>query len=422
MKLSLQKQERGGVLVVALITCFVIATVLASYLLLISNRYKMTVRSMGWNTAIPVSEAGIEEALTHLQADTNNPSANNWTAATVAGQPVYTKSRNFTDGSYFDVVIHNATATNPIIYSSGFVPAPLRAGYITRTVRVTTSKGKAFPGGISASGLITLSGGMVDSYNSCNGPYSVSNRLGTNATVATNSQLNPAIKVGTNHVYGHVNTGALGTVNFTGGAVGDVAWNATSSGIQPGWGGNDMNVAFPPNAPPAGGPFFPPPVDNSGGSNITLLGNGTYQMASFTTSLNATKPMFVTGNATLYVVGNVNIAGTGYIKVFPGASLTLIVGGATTISGGGVINGTGVPGNFSLIGLPTATIINYSGSAEFVGTVNAPQAAMTLNGSSGVFGAAIVKTYLSNGSGSFHYDECLGAPSKFLTITSWREL
>ena len=136
MQFLSKKREQGSVLVVTMITCGVIATVLGSYLVLLSTRYNLTVHSMAWNAAIPVLESGIEEAMTHLQYDTNSPGANGWDAGTYAGQTVNTKTRNFADGSYASVTIYNAASDNPTIWSSGFVHAPFRHGYISRTVRL----------------------------------------------------------------------------------------------------------------------------------------------------------------------------------------------------------------------------------------------------------------------------------------------
>jgi len=166
VRFLLKKWELGSVLIVTLITCGVIATVLASYLLLLSSRYNLTARSMAWNATMPVLEAGIEEAMTHLAYDTNSPGANGWDAGTYAGQTVNTKTRHFADGSYALVNIANAAAAMPTIYSSGFVPAPFGRGYISRTVRVMTAKPKALPAAIAANGVIALRGGaIVDSYN-----------------------------------------------------------------------------------------------------------------------------------------------------------------------------------------------------------------------------------------------------------------
>src|SRR6185312_17199122 len=101
MKLNFKNREEGSSLFVALCTCLVIGLILAGYLLLTSNRFQMSVRSSDWNASIPVLEAGIEEALTHLKRDTNQPSANGWTSATISGVQAYTKTRTFSDGSYF---------------------------------------------------------------------------------------------------------------------------------------------------------------------------------------------------------------------------------------------------------------------------------------------------------------------------------
>ena len=46
MRFLSKKREQGSVLVVTMITCGVIATVLGSYLVLLSTRYNLTVHSM----------------------------------------------------------------------------------------------------------------------------------------------------------------------------------------------------------------------------------------------------------------------------------------------------------------------------------------------------------------------------------------
>jgi len=421
MKFLLKKREQASVLVLTLVTCLVITTVLASYLALISSRYKLSVRSMGWNATMPILEAGIEEALTHLHNNTNNPTRDGWTAGYLGGQPVHTKrSRDFADGSYFKVVLYNATAVNPIIYSSGFVPAPLRQGYISRTVRVTTARPQLFPAAIAANLLIDLNGNsLVDSFNSCLGGYSTLTNRGTNGNIATNCRDRGAIDVGNCHVYGTATTGPGGTVTIkkTGG-VGDIAWNAKKSpGIEPGWDDDDMNVAFPTNAPPTG-PFLTPPVF----SGIVTLGNNSYQMASFHGTSSTTNSMLVTGQAILYITGDLSLESDAYIRIQPGASLTLYIGGDSDLAGQGVINDTGVAANFAYIGLPSSTSLSYSGGSAFIGTMNAPQVDFRLSGHSEAYGAVIVKSYRSSGNGGLHYDECLGDSGGQLTISSWLEL
>src|SRR5437773_343823 len=254
MRFLSKKREQGSVLVITMITCGVIATVLGSYLVLLSSRYNLTARSLVWNSTMPVLESGIEEAMTHLQYDTNSPGANGWGAGTYAGQTVNTKTRTFADGSYALVNIVDAGSTNPTIYSSGFVPAPLGQGYISRTVKVTATRPKRFSAAIAANGLVNMTAGTVDSYSSCLGLYStITNGLGTNGSIATNYRAVPAIKVTgsvlqPSHVYGTVSTGPGGDVTTSGTAsVGDKGWNAIKTGLEPDWKDDTMNVAFPTN-------------------------------------------------------------------------------------------------------------------------------------------------------------------------------
>jgi hypothetical protein len=423
MKLLLRKREQGSVLVIILITGLAIGVVLASFLTLISSRHKLTVRSMGWNAAMPVLEAGIEEALAHLHKDSQNPSADGWAATTVGGQPVNTKKRTFSDGSYYSVAIYNARSNNPTIYSSGFIPSPLEKGkYISRLVRVgATNPPNLYVRAITTSQQIKLGGSvMVDGFDSTVGRYNVSTNRHASGGIATNSKVPGAVDVGNANVYGTVTTGPGGTVDVgSGGSIGDVAWNASHNGIQPGATNNDFNAAFPSNAPPSGS-FVAPVTTAVGGSNIMYLTTGTNKTTSLSFS-KSTDPMIVTGNATLWLTGDLNVSGNGAIVIMPGASLTLYVGGEVDIGGGGVLNDTGLASQFTIIGLASNKSISFGGNSTFVGRINAPQADVKLNGTPEFYGASISQSFTSVGTADFHYDEALGTAT-VLVVTSWKEL
>jgi len=429
MKLTYKKQD-GSTLLITMITCVLVGTVLCSYLVLITNRNTSAMRAMAWNTAIPVLEAGIEEALTHLHNDSNNPTANDWGNDVVDGQPVYWKRRDFPDGSYFLVTNVNIHSTSPKILSAGYVPSPLRTNeFISRLVEVTaTNPPSAFNYAIAANGAVKLSGNaVVDGFNSFGFPdalsaYNTMTNRNANGGVATNSKQQPAINVGSGHVYGHVVTGPGGTVAYSGGAAGDADWNATGKGSQYGYFNDDMNVDFQDNLPPQG-TFTDVSGTLGGGSNITYL---TYNSSSYiykTGSLvsnDKTRPVIVTGNVTLWVQNTLAVGGSGYIYIAPGASLTVYVGGTANIAGGGVVNGTGLPQNFTYYGLPSNKVITYSGGADFVGTINAPQADFGVGGGSSVYGAVICNSFGCSGGSSVHYDQSLRGGGIFL-ITSWVE-
>jgi len=419
MKPITRKSQSGSTLVLTVIISALIGSVLCSYLVLISARNQGTMRGLAWNTAIPVLEAGIEEALTHLHDD-KNPTANNWTGALIKGKKVYWKRRDFPDGTYCYVTNMNVGSSAPIIYSAGYVRAPLANNeYISRLVRVTaTNPASLFNRAIAANGIVKLSGSaIVDGYNSDLGPYSSSNRT-SNGGIATNSKETPAISIGGQaHLFGTAVTGPGGTVYVVpGGSVGDMDW---TDGTQTGWVNNDMNVSFQENTPPEGTVTI---AQARGQTNV--LTTGSYSMSSFSSG-DRTEPLIVKGDVTLWVTGNFTVGGNGknagYVYIEPQARLKLYVSGAANISGGGIVNGTGSPTHFSYFGLPTNKTLRYSGSADFVGTINAPQADFVIGGGASVYGGIICNSFTGGGGSGVHYDKSLSAGSMLL-VTSWREM
>jgi hypothetical protein len=181
-----------------------------------------------------------------------------------------------------------------------------------------------------------------------------------------------------------------------------------------------MNVSFPSNMPPSG-PFVLPPVMTGGGSNLIMLNTTNFYQLPTLSVGSSVGELLITTNATLYISGDFNVQGNGFIEIAPGASLKLYVGGRASIGGGGLANATGLATSFSFVGLAGCTSVSLSGGGGFVGTINAPQADMTMSGTTTVYGAIICKTYSSSGGGSVHYDVSL-ATGVGLVITGWFEL
>ena len=131
--------------------------------------------------------------------------------------------------------------------------------------------------------------------------------------------------------------------------------------------------------------------------------------------------IIVTGDAALWVTGDVNLSGGGYIQIMPGARLRLYVGGSASFSGGGIVNSTGFAANLSIIGLSSSTSVSFSGNSDFAGTINSPQAAITVGGGASIYGAFIGRTVRLNGTPTLHYDQALAAPTG-LIVTGWKEM
>jgi len=79
MNISISRARDSSVLLTALLTVVVIGLTLGSYLWVVSNQNQSTMHALAWNSAIPVLEAGLEEALTQLHyTDIDHLSANGY--------------------------------------------------------------------------------------------------------------------------------------------------------------------------------------------------------------------------------------------------------------------------------------------------------------------------------------------------------
>lgn len=424
--------ERGSVLLVVLVSATIIGLALVGYLSLASNQNVATLRSHQWNSAIPVAEAGIEEALIHLYYNPVNRATNGW----VADANGFTKSRALGE-SIYSVTI--STASSPTITARAYVKVPMGTNFIDppRTILVTTTNDALFAKGMVAKGQIDLSGNniMTDSFDSTDPDYSTNGRYDPNKTkdngdVATNSSLIDSLNVWNAEIYGKASTGPGGTVLVgPNGSIGSKAWHdAGKKGIEPGWATDDMNVNFPDVRPPFTGGAFTPTSGNFGGTNYTyLITTGNWQLSNL--NLSGQNKALVIGHAVLYVTGNVSVSGQSYIQIATNSSLQLYVGGPTaSIGGQGVINTPGNATNFFYYGLPSNTSLSFSGNAAFTGAIYAPQADFTLGGGGrddyDFVGASVTSTVKMNGHFKFHYDENLGktGPRRGFVVTSWNEI
>ena len=462
-----QTNYQGSVLLVTLCTAWVIGIVLVSYLTLVANQNRTTYHSQTWSACIPILEAGVEEALTQLNCNNGEgltgAEAHGWTFA----NGLYSKTRvvNAEDGSYYSVTIDpntNAVPAAPVIMAQGYVPAPANTGVpmgnknnpfgmilatvtgqstpamVGRTVRVNTQIGNLGfnrTGGIRSKGTILFSGGgSLDSFDSSDPNYSTLGQYDptkrkANGIALSNASVADAVHVDNSHIYGTVTTGANGTSTINGGSVGDLAWNASNTGFQPGHKTTDANVQFDDViAPFVWGSGSTPVAGTVGGTNYTYVVNGVANSKWNLGSVNISggKSLVVTGgDTTLYINGNFTTSGSGFVYIAPGSSLKLYVSGTFTVSGTGVMNGTGLASNNGVYGLGT-TKENwaYSGSSAFIGTVYSPYDQFTFSGSAGAFGSFTANNVIISGGASVHYDESLGgtASNPEYVVSSWNEI
>jgi hypothetical protein len=209
-------------------------------------------RSQVWNAAIPAAEAGVEDALAHLNTIGDRPRGTNGYVFT---NNLFVISREL-NGRRYTVAIESSN--QPAIYSTGYVRAPKGAGEISRAIRVQTTRVASGMRGLVAINGITMNGTVeADSYDSedplhsTQGAYDAGKRKDGSFVGSVTAN----VDTGGGKIYGYMATGPNGQGL---GNAGDFAWFASHSGTQPGHYQKDLNVYYPPvDAPFNGGASFP---------------------------------------------------------------------------------------------------------------------------------------------------------------------
>jgi Tfp pilus assembly protein PilX len=442
---SKQKREQGSILIVTLTLGVILALASVSYLLLVGTQKTVVTRSQTWNAALPMAEAGVEEAMaqvnsqvvfggyqsfTNFSTSTNPPqnfSPNGWGTGTWGSTNIFgPMSRSLIGGTY-SVFITTNDAT-PSIYSSGSTTVPVTGDTISRSVKVATMLVRLSNVGIGAVGDIDLNGNAIfaNSYNShdpnfsTNGVYK-STMTTTNGDVASVGGL---VNIGNRDIDGDLYLGPTATFTANNG---DVAGNTYT----------DFNIQFPPVTLPSALTSLPltAPVwytnSSTGNKYFAYVFNtsGNYQIggnypivvnAGVTVAINDTSSSVDMGK--LELKGGINNCGT----------LVLYISVATTIGAAGntsaPVDAANRPENLWVFGLNNLTEITWSGNSAFVGVIYAPNADVKLNGGGSsdydIQGSLIGKSITSNGKFSVHYDEYLSriGPIRGYVPASWQEL
>ncbi len=453
-------------LLVTLSIITVAAICIGSYLMLVQNQTSAVSRSQTWNAVIPVSEAGLEEglALVNLGAPniiispwawTNSVTSNGWSGFSGTQTSL---TRYITGSNYYTVTVDISSGT-PVITSVGFIPlnsvpwifsgrpGPFLAQVggnqggsttvnLARKVQIQTVLNPLFSAAIITKLNFDMNGNgtTVDSFDSSNplystlGQYNASLRK-SGGDVATDSSIVGDVSLGNGNIYGHVYTGP-GTQQSAvqvgpNGAVGTAAWQSGNSGIEAGYWSGDFNVNIPDvAAPPTGTTTLPAPVNG-----VVTLSGGNYTIS--TSDPNIGKPLVVSGSATLWVQGSyspnsVTISNNAKLSLYVGT--TSGSGDSLSLGGNGAMNSPGYAANLQFYGLPSVTAVTFSGNAGFIGTIYAPEAAMTGNGGGNntldTVGSMIVNSVTLHGHWNFHYDESLktSGPSLGWIARNWTEL
>ncbi len=456
------------------ITTIVIGIMLAAYLKMVAVQNQFTMRSQGWNRSVPVLEAGVEEAIAHLNKNASadsggtfslNLATDGWTAQDQGGwyksgwvgdDYYYTTISEFTPGA-------TGAGTYPSIQSTGFVSqlpnwsfhrsagpfflaaVNLSPTYSSRAVLAGTTNVPTFTKALVAKRGITMSGQNVrtdsfdsgiPAYNDGFGHYTnTPGKWKCNGDIASNDTITNTLAIGNANIFGRVATGPYGTVKLgSAGMVGDVAWQndlLNAGKIKPGWSTDDMNMDFPsvvvpPSlygaVPPSGSSFT-----TNGVTYTMVLENGDYKIPN---GQDLNGKVLVLGTVRLLVAGDSKIAlsgGQDRLTLAPGAKIKVYADCVTASIGGNGVQNDGIASQFYYFGTDRNTSLSYGGNAAFTGVFYAPNADMSMGGGGNATidfsGSAIAKTIKLTGNFTFHYDENLKRTGLYrgYILTSWDE-
>jgi hypothetical protein len=412
-------QAAGSVLLAVLMIAALLAAAVGTYLSLTLQANTGVKRSAGWNGALPLAEAGIEEALSHVNRNINGYAVDGWAFT----NGVFVKQKSM-GNSYYTVNLSGTPGGVVRITSTGY-GCWKPANYIARTVEVTAQTPTPFiPMGIEATN-ITFGGHFgADSYDSSNSLYSTGGNYDPAKATALVTIATPGLgfsMAGSAHIRGYVATGPGGMVTIGGSAfVGDVTYSG--AGIQPGHETNNFMQAFSPVSAP-----FTDPSQARAPTNGTIAGtNYDYVLTGgkyFTTNLAAAtygQTLYVASNSTLFVTGPVKLSKV----VFAAGTmprLNLYVSAPSLDFTPTILGGT--PPQFWIYGLPSCTSLNLGAHTQFQGVIYAPQVNLQGHGNSSFCGAIVAASFSCFGTFDFHYDSSTRAvQAQAFRILSWAEL
>lgn len=462
--------QRGSVLIVALLLAAIVAICLSSYIRLSSTASQLSYRSLYAGVAMNAAESGLEQAMWSINKKKASVSTawDGWdTSSGTTARRTFSLGTVEGGGTVSVKVLvsdRNLSTSNPYVIARAII-TPVKGDTIEKWIKIALYQRSLFSNGLVAKKGITFSGTnpSVDSYNSANGAYTpspaTSNRFPRGSAGST-SVLTDSLSVGNADIFGYVSIGssnydaldvgpqgkvtgnfnaANGTIDYT-----HVATNFTAS--------FDVQTVSPATSTPLGtvnGSKTLPVSSSDPSITDPKTGVVTYYYTANSISLtNDTLTVSPGYNVAVIVSGAIDVGGgTGAITVnstntdgvLLSSSLNLYVSGNVTIAGKGATNTltttTGTtsttsvnrPQDLMIWGTATTSqTIKVSGNGELSAVVYAPNAAVEAKGggnTGSLYGAFVGNTVKMSGNDAFHYDESLkdldsGEP---LGIQEWDE-
>ena len=413
--------ERGSMLVMSLLVSALFVTFSAGYLGLLAVEARNTEKAHRSNLALHVAESGVEEAIWEISYNNKTfASANGW-----SGTNPKTKTSSLTTSSgknlgSYTVTVTDPTGTAPVVSSTGSALYQSSTLAESRTVKVAliAPSSQTYTRAVFVSRLVEMySTSCTDSFDSRNGPYSVTNK-GTDGDVGTNSTAGGQIHMYSNSmIKGDAVVGVGGEPNTVIQKSETASISGTKSALS-------SEVIIPSIPAPTG---------------LTVMGSLNYDDNSDhpISSSGQYTNFVINGNSSVTISGNTKIFVTGEFRMDSNAELNiagnveLYVEGSFLANSNTTINNlTQDPTKLKIYGIDalvdhgdTAGIRLFSNTVTYA-TVHAKNSTVDLNSNAGIYGAVMAKNVYMRSNSCVHYDVALGAAGSsgsIAAVSTWQE-
>ncbi|MFC2166558.1 hypothetical protein ACFLQZ_01175 [Acidobacteriota bacterium] len=392
------ENERGAVLVIALLVTVMMLIMTMPFLTKLSGSYRLTEKSYRTLSATNLAEAGIELAIWEL----NYGSIWTWD-----GEP-NNRSLELSDlqasggNEVGDVLvsIQAPLGQQPFIESTGKV-MHIGSSFVDRTVHVLLERinsPSVFTYGLFGDEGIDLVGSAyIDSYDSRKGAYGDGN-VGEKGHSGTNATYQGCIALRNNttiHGSAFVGPGADPENVIV------IQNNSEIKGVQEALlEEKDLPSVPPPEGLPFRGDYLLPV-----NSEDAILASGEY--SSFRLLSNTT--LTILTDVTLYVTGEFKMDSNTTLNIIYGASLNLYLGGTfIQHSNSSINNFTMDPTKLLVYGTDDFSYMEWCSSSSFYGAVYVPRAEIQYMSNSDYYGSLIGRVIEIFSNARFHYDLALG--------------
>jgi hypothetical protein len=293
---------------------------------------------------------------------------------------------------------------------------PLKSGTWDRAITSTSPTGG---GSVNLGASFT-----IDSWDSSNttkypgGFYDATKRQ-QNAELASNAN-GQYVEIGGAHLYGNVRCNG-GTPKHTQNVTGTIDTNFSSSSgsniLTPAWADTNSSTTLQ--------------------STQTLTGGSAAFPARYSFAAVNMKAVTVTcapgasgGYIEIYCAKDFAMSNAASFNVQNGANVKIYIANQLNVNGASMVNQTNNCANLSLYGIQAKAGTNpqwsYNGTADFSGTIWAPDVKLKISGSANFFGAVMCSIFDTGGTSSagFHFDEALlksGGGTPRYTVANWIE-